>query len=175
MTMMLSIGLLLLRLTLGGVFLAHGAQKLFGLFGGPGLSGTISFMDKLGLQPAKWWAIAAALGEFVGGLLIALGLLTPVGAFLIAAVMLAAILKVHWAKGFWNSQGGYEYNFVLFIMSVVLGLVGAGTWSLDTLLSLHIQSPLFYGIALVLLIILGVLVEQPFAGRFQKFAHPSQA
>jgi putative oxidoreductase len=102
------------------------------------------------------------------------GLLTPVGAFLIAAVMLTSILKVHRAKGFWNSQGGYEYNLVLFILSVALGLMGAGAWSLDTLLSLHIQSPLFYGIALVLLIILGVLMEQPFASWF-KSAHPSHA
>src|SRR5579859_2105539 len=111
--MMIAIGLLLLRLTLGIIFCLHGAQKLFGVFGGYGLSATAQFMDQLGFHPAKWWATTAALAEFVGGLLLVLGLGMPLGALLIIAVMLVAISRVHWSKGFWNSQGGYEYNLVL--------------------------------------------------------------
>jgi putative oxidoreductase len=107
--MMIAVGLLLLHLVLGLIFLGHGSQKLFGLFGGKGLAGTTQMMNSLGLCPARWWALVAALGEFLGGLLLALGLLTRIGAPLIIGVMLVAIGKVHWSKGFWNSQGGIEF------------------------------------------------------------------
>ena len=123
--MMITIGLLLLRLALGFVFLLHGAQKLFGVFGGHGLAATTQFVNMLGLHPARWWATIAAWGEFVGGLLLVLGLFTPLAALLAVAVMLVAILKVHASKGFWNSQGGYEYNLVLSALATVLGLVGS--------------------------------------------------
>ena len=171
--MMIAIGLLLLRLTLGLIFLLHGAQKLFGVFGGHGLAGTTQFMNMLGLHPAKWWATFAAWGEFVGGLLLVLGLFTPLAALLVLAVMLVAILKVHASKGFWNSQGGYEYNLVLSALATVLGLVGAGAFSLDALLGLSALSPNLFLLGLPLLILLGVLVHQPTSAWFQKRWHSS--
>src|SRR5256712_10312882 len=166
--MMIAIGLLLLRLTLGLIFLLHGAQKLFGVFGGHGLTGTTQFMNMLGLHPAKWWATVSAWGEFVGGLLLVLGLFTPLAALLIVAVMLVAIMKVHASKGFWNSQGGYEYNLVLSALATVLGLFGAGAFSLDALLGLDVLSPTLFLLGLPLLILLAVVVELPVSAWFQK-------
>jgi putative oxidoreductase len=173
--MMIAIGLLLLRLTLGLIFLLHGAQKLFGVFGGHGLAGTTQFMSMLGLHPAKWWATIAAWGEFVGGLLLVLGLFTPLAALLIIAAMLVAIMKVHASKGFWNSQGGYEYNLVLSALATVLGLVGAGAFSLDAVLGLGGLSPTLFLLGLPLVILLAVVVQRPVSAWFQKQWHSSHA
>ncbi len=151
---MISIGLLLLRLTLGLVFILHGAQKLFSAFGGHGLTGSAQFMNTLRLRPAKFWATAAALGEFLGGILLVVGLFTPLAALLIIAVMLVAIMKVHIHKGFWNSQGGYEYNLVLAAIAVVLGLTGAGAYSLDTVFALGMPEPQTFLLGLLALLIL---------------------
>lgn len=176
--MMIAIGLLLLRLILGIIFLLHGAQKLFGLFGGHGLAGTSQFLASLGLRPAKMWAIINALGETLGGLLLFLGLLTPLGALLVIGVMLVAIAKVHWKKGFWNGQGGYEYNLLLTTVAVVLGLLGAGAYSLDAAFGLTF-APQYFLIGLALLIVLlvvgipaGAWIEQH-AGGQQQLRHPS--
>src|SRR5260370_30496276 len=111
--MMIAIGLLLLRLTLGLIFLLHGAQKLFGVFGGHGPGGTMHFMNTLGLHPAEWWASLAAWGEFAGGLLLVLGLFPPLAALLTAAGNLASLLKLPSERVFWHSQGGYDYEPVL--------------------------------------------------------------
>jgi putative oxidoreductase len=151
--MVTSIALLLLRLTVGIIFLLHGAQKLFGVLGGHGLNGTTQFMENLGLRPARFWAIVGAIGEFLGGLLVVLGFLTPIGALLVTGVMLVAIAKVHWPKGFWNMQGGYEYNLVLGITAVALGLMGAGTWSLDAVLGWSALSATFFVVGLVVVAI----------------------
>ena len=94
-----------LRLVLGGVFIAHGAQKLFGWFGGPGLQGTAGFFDQAGLKPGSVMALLAGLAEFGGGLLVLLGLLTPVGALAVIVVMIVAILRVHLPNGFFNTSG----------------------------------------------------------------------
>jgi putative oxidoreductase len=117
------LALLVLRLVLGGVFIAHGAQKLFGWFGRPGLKGTAGFFDQLGIKPGSTMALLAGLAEFGGGLLVLVGLLTPVAALAIIAVMIAAILKAHLANGFFNTSGGYEFNLML--------IAGAGAYSLD--------------------------------------------
>jgi len=126
--------LLVLRLTLGIVFLAHGAQKAFGAFGGPGLAGTAGFLGSLGLQPPRFWAVVAAYGEFLGGLLVALGLFTPLGALMIAAAMAVATIKVHGPKGFFIQNGGYEHTLVLLVLALVLAAAGPGAYSLDALL-----------------------------------------
>jgi putative oxidoreductase len=141
MALVTSIGLLILRLTLAVVFLAHGAQKLFGSFSGPGLTGTSGMMEQLKLRPAWFWALVAGLGEFVGGLLLALGLLMPLGALLVCGVMLVAIARVHWHKGFWASRGGIEYNLALAASSVALGLIGPGRLSLDALFGIAAPEP----------------------------------
>lgn len=123
--------MLVLRLVLGGVFIAHGAQKLFGWFGGPGLKGTVGFFEQIGVKPGSTMALLAALSEFGGGLLVLLGLLTPVGTLAIIAVMIVAILRVHLANGFFNTNGGYEFNLTLVGVAFALLIAGAGTISLD--------------------------------------------
>lgn len=125
------LALLVLRLVLGGVFIAHGAQKLFGWFGGPGLKGTAGFFDQLGIKPGSTMALLAGLAEFGGGLLVLVGLLTPVAALALIAVMLTAILRVHLANGFFNTSGGYEFNLTLIAVAVALLIAGAGAYSLD--------------------------------------------
>jgi putative oxidoreductase len=134
----MEIGLLVLRLVVGLGFAAHGAQKLFGLFSGHGIGGTAGFFEMLGLRPGRQHAWAAGTAEFFGGLLIALGLVTPFAAAALIAVMTAAVLTVHLPKGFFNSNGGYEYNLVLVATLFALAAVGAGEWSLDNALGLDL-------------------------------------
>src|SRR2546430_9613655 len=114
-TMVADLGLLLLRLTLGAVFLAHGAQKAFGAFGGPGFEGAAGFIGSMGFRPARVWAAAAVGGELVAGLLFALGLLTPLAGLLVLATIAVAIAKVHRPKGFFVQGGGFQYKLVLII------------------------------------------------------------
>lgn len=134
--MLANYGLLMLRLTLGVVFLAHGAQKAFGLFGGPGFAGATGFIASLGFRPAPLWAGLAVGGELVAGLLFALGFLTPVAALLVVATMGVAITKVHAAKGFFVQNGGYEYSLFLLVAALAVAAVGPGALSLDRLLGL---------------------------------------
>ncbi|HEX4207433.1 MAG TPA: DoxX family protein [Ktedonobacteraceae bacterium] len=161
--MMMALSLLLLRLVLGLIFLSHGAQKLFGVFGGHGFAATTQFMHQLGLHPANWWTIIGALGELVGGLLLVLGLLTPLGSWLIIGVMLIALARVHWRKGFWSSQGGYEYNLVLSAVAVVLGLLGAGVYSLDAVSGLDFPEPqtFLFGLLALLILLAGAMALIP--------------
>jgi putative oxidoreductase len=134
--MFANVGLLALRLTLGAVFLGHGAQKAFGAFGGPGFAGATGFIGSLGLRPARFWTALAVSGELLAGALFLLGLLTPVAGLLVLATMAVAIAKVHGPKGFFVQNGGYEYNLVLIIAAVALALVGPGAFSLDHVLGL---------------------------------------
>ena len=130
------LALFVLRLVLGGVFIAHGAQKLFGWFGGPGLQGTAGFFDQTGIKPGSVMALLAGLAEFGGGLLVLLGLLTPLGALAIIVVMIVAILRVHLPNGFFNTNGGYEFNLTLIGIAVALILAGSGAYGLDVVLGI---------------------------------------
>jgi putative oxidoreductase len=123
--------LLLLRLVVGLTFSAHGAQKLFGAFGGGGLDGTAQMFEKLGLRPGWLHARLAGVAELGGGLLLALGLLTTPAAAAVIAVMTAAVITVHARNGFFMANGGFEYNLVLIAAVVALAGIGAGAWSLD--------------------------------------------
>ncbi len=134
--MLADLGLLALRLTLGLVFLGHGAQKAFGAFGGPGFGGAAGFFGSLGLRPARFWTAVAVGGELVAGLLFLLGLLMPVAALLVLGTMAVAIAKVHGPKGFFVQNGGFEYNLVLIVAAITLALVGPGAFSLEHLLGL---------------------------------------
>lgn len=130
------LGLLLLRLTLGAVFLGHGAQKAFGAFGGPGFEAASGFIGSMGFRPARVWTALAVGGELVAGLLFVLGLLTPLAGLLVLATMAVAIAKVHGPKGFFVQDGGFEYNLVLIIAAVAVAATGPGALSLDHLLGL---------------------------------------
>ncbi|AKS38189.1 oxidoreductase [Anoxybacillus gonensis] len=131
---MMHIGILLIRLAVGLTFVGHGAQKLFGWFGGYGLKGTGGWLESIGLKPGVTMALIAGLAEFVGGLLFALGLFTPFAALLIAATMFVAIVKVHAPNGFWITQNGFEYNLILIVVVIGVALIGAGDYSIDALI-----------------------------------------
>ncbi|WP_338555074.1 DoxX family protein [Paenibacillus sp. KS-LC4] len=131
---MLDTGLLIIRVVLGLLMVGHGAQKLFGWFGGYGLKGTGGWLDSIGVKPGVLMALAAGLSEAVGGLLFAAGLWTWLGAVLLIIPMIMAIAKVHGANGLWSTQNGYEYNLVLIAVFVGVALTGAGEWSIDALL-----------------------------------------
>lgn len=124
-------GITVLRVALGIVFMAHGAQKVFGMFGGGGLAGTAKFMASLGLEPAFLMALLAGFGEFGGGLLLVLGLATRFGAFLTAIVSLVAMLSVHISKGFFMSSGGIEFTLILLAASIAVLIEGGGKLALD--------------------------------------------
>ncbi len=127
----MDIGLLVLRLAVGLTMAVHGGQKLFGWFGGYGLAGTGGFMESLGFRPGRVHAALAGSAETMGGLLLALGLLTPVGSALVIAVMVVAIGSVHLPKGFFVSDGGAEYNLVIMAAVAALAFTGPGAYSLD--------------------------------------------
>jgi putative oxidoreductase len=127
----MNLGLLILRLVVGLLFVGHGAQKLFGIWGGHGIAGTAGFFESIGLRPGRVHAMAAGAAEFGGGALIALGLLTPLGAMLIIAVMVTAALTLHMANGLWATQNGVELNLVYAAAAVALAGVGAGSVSID--------------------------------------------
>lgn len=131
---MLSVGLLIVRVVIGLIFVGHGTQKLFGWFGGYGPKGTGGWMESIGIRPGILMAVIAGLMEAVGGLLFAAGLLTPLAAVMIIATMLVSIVKVHGKNGFWVTAGGIEYNVVLIAISLGIALSGAGAYSLDHLL-----------------------------------------
>jgi putative oxidoreductase len=139
----MQLGLLILRLVVGLLFVGHGAQKLFGVLGGHGLRGTAGFFDAIGLKPGRFHASAAGLMEFGGGLLLALGLVTPVASAALIAVMTAAVIAVHFAKGLWNSDGGFEFNLTLATVAFALAAIGAGSWSLDHALGISMHGVLW--------------------------------
>ena len=132
----MDLALFVLRIVVGGLFAAHGAQKLFGALGGHGIAGTGQFFESLGLRPGQRHARLAGLSEFGGGLLLVLGFLTPLGAAAIIGVMTVAILTVHGPKGWQNTAGGYEYNVVLGAVAFALAAAGPGAWSIDHALGL---------------------------------------
>ena len=139
----MDIGFLLLRLTVGLTLAAHGAQKLFGWFGGPGLDGTGKGMEMLGFLPGRRHALMAGLSEVGGGLLLALGLVTPVAASIVFAVMLVAGVSAHVTRGFFITNGGYEYTLILGTSGLSLAFTGPGLLSLDALLGLHLEGALW--------------------------------
>jgi putative oxidoreductase len=134
--MMIGIALFVLRLVLGIIFIAHGAQKLFGSFGGPGISGFAGALEHMGVRPARPMAILAGLGEFVGGILMILGFLTPLAALALIAVMIVAIVTVHLKNGFFATNGGYEFNLALAGIALTLLVVGGGAYSIDSYLGI---------------------------------------
>lgn len=131
--------LLILRVAIGLLVAGHGAQKLFGWFGGHGISGTAAWLGSLGFRPAKRWAWLAGLTEFGGGLLLAIGLFSPLGSLGIAASMLTAIIRVHWPK-VWVTSGGMELPLTNLAVAAAVGIAGPGAVSLDAVLGTALPS-----------------------------------
>lgn len=123
-------GLLVLRVVIGLTFFGHGAQKLFGWWGGGGLAGTRGWLGGMGFRMPAVLALLVAVSES-SGILLALGFLTPLAALLVTSAMVVAILAVHWKKGFWATNGGYEYNLVLIAGALTIAATGPGRFSLD--------------------------------------------
>jgi putative oxidoreductase len=153
----MEIGLFLLRLTVGLTLAAHGTQKLFGWFGGPGLGATGQFFEMIGFLPGRRQALLAGLAETGGGLLLALGLLTPVAAAIVFSVMLVAAVSVHIRKGFFITSGGYEYTLVLGVAGLTLAFTGPGSLSFDALLG-YSRSGAFWGLGALFVGVLGAVV-----------------
>ncbi|TMG60642.1 MAG: DoxX family protein [Chloroflexi bacterium] len=152
---MVALGLLILRLVIGLILAAHGAQKLFGWFGGPGMTGWTGAMNRMRIRPATPWAWMSALAEFVGGIGLALGLLFPLPSAAIAGSMLVAIALVHLPKGFFVSKGGYEFNLAIIASVAALALTGPGSVSLDSAVGIHLPEPISV-IVVTILVLVGV-------------------
>ena len=165
MTATMSAGLLILRLVAGLTLASHGTQKLFGWFGGPGLTRLRQGFEKQGFKPAWLWVGLVVLGEVGGGISVALGFLTPLGAAGIFGAMFMAIFKSHWHNGFWNRDRGIEFPLSLLASSVAIGLTGPGSYSLDTLFGIVLpEALLFVLLAVALLVdIVGLFISRPAA------------
>lgn len=163
MTVTLSIALLMLRLVVGLTLTIHGTQKLFGWFAGPGLARLRQGFEKQGFKPVWLWASFVILGEVGGGLSVALGFLTPLGAAGIFGTMFMATFKSHRKNGFIVSKGGYEYTLVLMTVSIALGLIGPGSYSLDALFGIILPEALLFGslaVAALFIDIIGLSISR---------------
>jgi putative oxidoreductase len=152
----MELGLLIIRLAVGGLLAAHGAQKLFGWFGGHGLRGTGGFMEQLNMRPGRHMAFAAGASEFFGGLLLATGFLTPLAAVLIGSTMLVASRTAHAGKGPFASNGGWELPLINGIIAIGLAFNGAGQWSLDHTIGIN-DAGFWWGIGAAAVAIIGAL------------------
>jgi putative oxidoreductase len=156
-TPFLDLGFLFARVLIGLLMAAHGAQKLFGWFGGHGLEGTGQFFSQLGFRPGRRYATAAGLGEFTSGLLIALGLFGPIGPAVMLSVMVVAAISVHWRNGLFATNNGIELPLLYSIAAIRFALTGPGRHSLDAVLGLHwTWTPRVIWIALALGVLGGV-------------------
>ena len=161
-----SLGILILRLVGGLTLAAHGSQKLFGWFDGSGFRKLRGGFQTQGLKPGWLWAGFVILGELGGGLSLALGLLTPLGAAGGFGAMFMAIFKSHWKNGFWNSKRGLEFPLSLLAIAVATGLAGPGDYSLDHLFKITLpETVLFCVLAVVALLVdlIGLLISRPAA------------
>lgn len=124
-------GLLIIRAVLGLLVFAHGTQKVFGWYSGHGLDGTGAMFDQIGHRPGRRMAAVAGMSEAGGGLLLTLGMLTPLAAAMIMGTMLVAAVSVHAPQGLWNTNGGYELPLLIAVVATGLAFTGAGSWSID--------------------------------------------
>lgn len=161
----MALGLLIVRIVTGLIMAAHGAQKVFGWFGGYGLAGTGRFFEGLGFRPGAAFAAAAGTSELVSGLLVALGLLGPVGPGLMISVMVVAMLSVHAANGLFAASNGIELPLLYTAIAVALAFTGFGAYSLDALLGLGWLSNTMLSGAVVLAGVAGGILNLAFRHR----------
>jgi putative oxidoreductase len=156
--MSVNLGLLILRAAVGFSIAGHGAQKLFGWFGGPGLKGTGTHFEGLGFRPGLPFAVAAGVTEFSGGILLAFGLLTPFGAAGVLAAMLVAIVSVHLKNKFFAMANGIEYPFLYAAVAISLAFTGAGTFSFDAVIGLRFVSDAYVVGGILIVAVLGAAI-----------------
>jgi putative oxidoreductase len=152
-------GLLLLRVVLGALLMGHGSQKLFGWFSGHGLEGTGGFFRSLGYRPGKPFAFMAGASELTGGLLLALGLFTPLAGAILIGTMMNAILSAHAGKGPWVTNGGWEYPFVIGTIATTYAFVGPGAASLDNAFGWDLAGAQWGIFALVVGLVVGGITD----------------
>ena len=131
---------MIVRVAQGSLMAGHGAQKLFGSFGGPGVEGTSGFMEMLGMKPGRPWAYMAGLSEFGGGLLTALGLFNPLGPLGVIGAMSMATRKAHWGKPIWVTEGGAELPLLNIAVSTALMIREPDRYSLDRVLGIRLPA-----------------------------------
>lgn len=165
--MSVAIGVLVIRVLFGTAMAAHGAQKLFGSFGGYGLKGTGGFFEGLGFRPGVAFAAIAGLSEFFGGLLVVLGLFTPLGAAAILAAMIVAAISVHLKSGFFGTSNGIEMPYLYAAAALGLLFTGGGLYSLDAELGITFVNRLDVAIALVVLSVIGATISLAMRRRAQ--------
>ena len=146
------LSLLFLRLVVGLTFAGHGAQKLLGWWGGPGLENWQKAVAGMRFQPVGLWTAASIVAELIGGLLLAIGFLTPFAAAILVAQTVVIILKAHLPNGFWNTRKGYEYPLALGAATVAILGIGPGPISVDGAIGLELATPVLWG-----LLVLGLL------------------
>ena len=147
------LALALARAVVGLVIAAHGAQKVLGVWGGPGLAGWTQGVTRMGMRPPWFWAWVSAFAELAGGIAFALGLVVPIVAAALTVQMGVAIARAHWAKGFWNTKGGIEFPFTLGAVAAINGVADPGAYSLDRALGLPVIGAGVY----VLVLVVGVV------------------
>ena len=167
--MSFALALLIIRVVVGLTLLAHGSQKLFGWFGGSGYAKLQQGFKAQGYRPVRLWTGLVILGEIGGGLSLAFGFLTPLGAAGIFGAMFMAILTVHWKNGFFNGKRGIEFPLALLAIATAIGVAGPGAISLDTLFGIQLPYPWLF----VILAIIAVLVD--LAGLAVKRANAASA
>ncbi len=149
--------LLVVRLILGGILFAHGAQKLFGWFGGHGLGGTGGWLESIGFKPGKLFALAAGLCEAGGGLLVLLGFLGAIGPGLIVIAMVTAMGSVHWKNGLFVTSNGIEMPLAWATCALALAFVGPGAYSLDRALGIALNGPWVARGAILVAVVIGLV------------------
>ena len=151
-------GLLMARVVVGLVMAAHGSQKLFGWFGGYGIAGTAGYFEQLGFRPGRFFVITASLSEAASGILIALGLLGPIGPALLLPVMIVAAISVHWKNGLFATANGIEVPLLYATGAIALAFTGYGPFAFDAALGIdHAWTPEIKVAALALGVVGGVL------------------
>jgi putative oxidoreductase len=134
----LDIAMLVLRVGIGSIFVAHGLQKLLGWWGGPGWEGWKGFIGSLGVRPPLFWASISLAAELGGGLALILGLLVPLAAAGLVAQSLVLLWRIHWPNGFWSPNGGIEFPVAFLVGAFAVQVLGPGSWSLDAALPVDV-------------------------------------
>jgi putative oxidoreductase len=158
-------GLFIIRAVIGGLLFAHGTQKLFGWYGGYGLDGTGGFFESVGHRPGRQMAMLAGISEAGGGLLLLMGLFTPIGCAAIIGTMIVAAYSVHKDNGLWATNGGYELPLINAVTAAGLAFTGAGPWSLDS--AFHIPWNRGWGVGLLTVSVAGLAAAAVLARRNQ--------
>ena len=155
------VGILIVRLAVGLTFAAHGAQKVFGWWAGPGFAGWTGAITRMGLRPAPLWAALSAGVELVGGVLLVLGLLTPIASALVVAQCVYIVFRVHLPRGFWSKNGGIEFPLQLLAGALLIAASGPGAIAIDPAVGLDVG--VSWRVAFLVVALIGALAAMAIA------------